>query len=192
MKKNIIYILLIILVVTLGSSYAFFMYRKEGTYSYSFDGGRIDLNFQTGEVIGGSFYPYIYPDDIDSIPKFVVSVTGYNETNKPINYKLFIEPSVPESFSLDLELFKYAIYKDSVLVKEPTVLTSFNIPVYSDIIESNVLKNSPLTSNYQVLLWLRDDIIVSDTFCPGDKLCISKTDINNSDISFKLTLNASR
>ena len=193
-KGLAIYIAIFTLVLTLGTSYAYFLYSKDGN-SHELIAGNIYMNTtDTGSVSLTGLYPMSDTEGIENGIKYNFDVTGYNLSNKTIYYGIYINKgdNVANKTRFRDEDIKFYLTEtiDGVTseVIGPYSVEEINRNVlHVDTVEGNIAKETPITISYELTMWISDNVLISDSVTELEGRSIYTTEeFKNSYASIKV------
>ena len=193
-KGLAIYIAIFTLVLTLGTSYAYFLYSKDGN-SHELIAGNIYMNTtDTGSVNLTGLYPMSDEEGIENGIKYNFDVSGYNLSNKTIYYGIYINKgdNVANKTRFRDEDIKFYLTEtiDGVTseVIGPYTVEEINRNVlHVDTVEGNIAKETPITISYELTMWISDNVLISDSVTELEGRSIYTTEeFKNSYASIKV------
>ena len=193
-KGLAIYIAIFTLVLTLGTSYAYFLYSKDGN-SHELIAGNIYMNTtDTGSVNLTGLYPMSDEEGIENGIKYNFDVSGYNLSNKTIYYGIYINKgdNVANKTRFRDEDIKFYLTEtiDGVTseVIGPYSVEEINRNVlHVDTVEGNIAKETPITISYELTMWISDNVLISDSVTELEGRSIYTTEeFKNSYASIKV------
>ena len=182
MKNKKIFLILsiiVILILTLGLTYALTKYVKFSSNNISI-AGDIYLKLNGSNQIN---LTNMYPMTKDEALKldnnsFNFTITGKNTSNKIIYYGISLESS---GTIKDSDISVYLEENNNVLVDGLRFQSFKDNPIYIDTIVGNTTEE--FTKNYTLKVWLRENVLISDTESNAD---YTTDEWANSSISLKL------
>jgi len=193
-KGLAIYIAIFAIVLTLGTSYAYFIYNKDGN-SHELIAGNVYLNStDKGSVSLTGLYPMSDEDGIENGIKYTFDVTGYNLSNKDIHYGVYVnygEEKENKTRFRDADIKFYlteTINGVTSRVYGPSSVKDFNRSIlYANTIEGNISKDTPINISYELTMWISDNVLISDSVTELEGRSIYTTDeFKNSYASIKV------
>ena len=166
-RKKFILILFIILIMSLGFTYAFFTYNGVSDSSNTLVAGDIYMNLAdvSNSITLTNQYP-MTPEEArsrsDNYIDFIVS--GKNTSNKNIYYEIglqYADDIVGKNrlFDYDLAFDLYDITNGEFIVKEGNYQDLENAILYVDTIGTT----DSYSRNFRLRMWINDSVIISDT-----------------------------
>ena len=182
MKNKKIFLILsimVILILTLGLTYALTKYVKFSSNNISI-AGDIYLKLNGSNQIN---LTNMYPMTKDEALKldnnsFNFTITGKNTSNKIIYYGISLESS---GTIKDSDISVYLEENNNVLVDGLRFQSFKDNPIYIDTIVGNTTEE--FTKNYTLKVWLKENVLISDTESNAD---YTTDEWANSSISLKL------
>ena len=168
-KKILIIALIMTLIVVIGGSFAFFMYSKVNS-NQSVIAGDIYMKATTNEVVINSVKPMDINEGKINGEKYNFSVQGYNDSTKDIYYGIYLnygeEIENKQRFD-DSDIMIYLTETKDGVTKDvfgPGRLSDFNSNmIYAATIDSNIKKEDKINIDYELIVWLSDNVLISDT-----------------------------
>ncbi len=167
-KKLVIGILLV-LIVTIGISYGLFKYSKVSD-NQQLIAGDIYMKAISNEITSGNIRPMDTEEGKTNGNKYKFKVEGYNNSKKDIYYGIYLkygeEQTGKERFKDEDIMIYLTETKDGVTkdVFGPGRLSDFNRNlIYANTIEGNISKEDKVDIDYELTVWLNDNILISDT-----------------------------
>ncbi len=178
-KAFLILSIIVILILTLGLTYALTKYVKFSSNNISITGD-IYLKLNGSNQIN---LTNMYPMTKDEALKldnnsFNFTITGKNTSNKTIYYGISLESS---GTIKDSDISVYLEENNNVLVDGLRFQSFKDNPIYIDTIIGNTTEE--FTKNYTLRVWLRENLLISDTESNAD---YTTDEWANSSISLKL------
>ena len=169
-KKVSIYIMIFLLIMTLGVSYSFFVYNKDGN-SHTLIAGNIYLNSKdNGNVSLTGLYPMSDADGIKNGVKYQFDVSGYNLSSKTIYYGIYVNKGDEISNKTRLRDNDVKLYLTKTIdgvtsvIMGPYNVEEFNRNIlYTDTISGNISKEDEVNVQYELTMWISDNVLISDS-----------------------------
>ena len=167
-RKKLISISLLvslILIVTIGVSYAIFNFLGIGTSNQVAITGDIYMHYNGSDTITlSNMLPMSESEALartDNIFNF--TITGKNTSSQDIYYGISLEEGVEQTGKVRIKPSDVMVYLESDGEKLVNSLRyqDFTNHIYVDMIPANT--TSEISKNYSLRVWLREGIIVSDT-----------------------------
>ncbi len=176
-KKILVLSLAIMLVLLMGSAYAFFTYSKVGSRSYNITlrNASLIMNYSKGTRVINlkSAYPLsdtYATDNLDKLSYIDFSISGESKNNENINYEIYLTPNSDNTLSSDYVKVYLADEEGNVIV-EPTLFSSLNDTTYEGSNQGKVIystsTNQDFTTKYRLYTWIDENYSqndVSETF----------------------------
>lgn len=170
LKGLTLYITLFIIVLTLSVSYSFFVYDKDGN-SHTLIAGNIYLNSKdNGNISLTGLYPMSDVDGIKNGVKYQFDVSGYNLSNKTIYYGIYVNKGDEISNKTRLRDNDVKLYLTKTIdgvasvVMGPYNVEEFNRNIlYNDTISGNISKENEVNIQYELTMWISDNVLISDS-----------------------------
>jgi len=170
LKGLVLYVIIFVVVLALGVSYSFFVYNKDGN-SQTLIAGNIYLNSKdNGNVSLTGLYPMSDDDGIKNGIKYQFDVSGYNLSNKPIYYGIYVNEGDKISNKTRLRDNDVKLYLTKTIdgvtsvVVGPYNAEEFNRNIlYTDTIEGNISKENEVDIKYELTMWISDKVLISDS-----------------------------
>lgn len=170
LKGLALYIIIFVMVLTLGVSYSFFVYNKDGN-SQTLIAGNIYLNStDNGNVSLTGLYPMSDAEGINNGVKYQFDVSGYNLSNKPIYYGIYINKGEEISNKTRLRDGDVKLYLTKTVNGVTSVVTGpYNVEefnrniLYTDTIAGNISKENEINVEYELTMWISDKVLISDS-----------------------------
>ena len=178
-KIMLILSIIVILVLTLGLTYALTKYVKFSSNNISITGD-IYMKLNGGNQINlTNMYPMTKEEALKlDNNSFNFTITGKNTSNKTIYYGISLESS---GTIKDSDISVYLEENNNVLVDGLRFQSFKDNPIYIDTIVGNTKEE--FTKNYTLRVWLRENVLISDTESNAD---YTTDEWANSSISLKL------
>ena len=178
-KIMLILSILVILILTLGLTYALTKYVKFSSNNISITGD-IYLKLNGSDQINlTNMYPMTKEEALKlDNNSFNFTITGKNTSNKTIYYGISLESS---GTIKDSDISVYLEENNNVLVDGLRFQSFKDNPIYIDTIIGNTKEE--FTKNYTLRVWLRENLLISDTESNAD---YTTDEWANSSISLKL------
>ena len=182
MKNKKIFLILsimVILILTFGLTYALTKYVKFSSNNISITGDIYMKLDGSNQINLTNMYPMTKEEALKlDNNSFNFTITGKNTSNKTIYYGISLESS---GTIKDSDISVYLEENNNVLVDGLRFQSFKDNPIYIDTIVGNTKEE--FTKNYTLRVWLRENVLISDTESNADY----KTDEwANSSISLKL------
>ena len=177
-KTMLILGIIVILILTLGLTYALTKYVKFSSNNISITGD-IYLKLNGSDQINlTNMYPMAKEEALKlDNNSFNFTITGKNTSNKTIYYGISLESS---GTIKDSDISVYLEENGNILVDGLRFQSFKDNPIYIDTI---VGTNEEFTKNYTLKVWLRENLLISDTEVYAD---YTTDEWANSSISLKL------
>lgn len=185
--------------IIVGVSYAFFTYSKTGMYNQVIEGGRMGVvyNEATGNnVTLENVFPLTDEEALTDAKEFEWTVTGYNESFKPVYYAIEIVYGNTNTSKVrfkDSDI-KLSLYENNNLVFENKIFDNLNKQdIYYGMFATGTSKETPTINNYKLRLWINDNVFITDTTDTIDttgKTVYSSSAYSNLYASFKINVRA--
>lgn len=182
------------LVLTLGLTYAYFIYEEQGN-SHELIAGSLYMNStNSGNVSLTGLYPMTNKDGIENGIKYNFTVEGHNLTDKDIYYGVYVNKGSEVANKTrfkdsDIKLYLTEKIGDEIkVVYGPSTLDEFNRSIiYAKTIPASTKKDQSINISYQLTMWLDEKVLISDTVTqlPGRSIYTSEQ-FKNSYASIKL------
>lgn len=171
-KKLIIIFSILVLMLLIGASYAFFTYTRVGDNSHEIVMGQIYLHFKDGKdtVDLTNIFPETEEEAIAKDNNYITfTINGVNTTNnKNIRYEILLSPAegVGNRVRVDDKYLRFALTEivdgnETVLFSNKSYDEINNTKIYENLISSNTTEEVNIT--YQLRMWLSDEVLISDT-----------------------------
>ncbi len=168
-KLSLVIGILLALIVTIGISYGLYKYSKT-TDNQQLIAGDIYMKAISNEVTSGNIRPMDTEEGKTNGNKYKFKVEGYNTSKNDIYYGIYLkygeEQTGKERFKDEDIMIYLTETKDGVTkdVFGPGRLSDFNRNlIYSNTIEGNISKEDKVDIDYELTVWLNDNILISDT-----------------------------
>lgn len=170
-KKKKILLLCIIgcLLLTFSVSLAIFKYSKLGNNS-SLVLGDIYMSSKEDSIVLNKLEPMSPNEGIEKGSKYNFSVEGYNTSNKNIYYGVYLNYGSEETGKTrfkDEDMMMYLTETkngETKAVYGPGSVKDFNDKmIYASTIDSDTKKDEKIEIDYELTVWLSDNILISDT-----------------------------
>ena len=193
-KGLAIYIAIFAIVLTLGTSYAYFIYNKDGN-SHELIAGNLYMNLtDDGSVSLTGLYPMSDSEGIKNGIKYNFEVSGYNLSNKSIYYGVYVNKGdkVPNKTRFrDSDIKFYLTETINGVTKQvsgPYSVDEINRNLlYANTVEGDISKDTPITISYQLTMWISDKVLISDSVTEMNGRSIYTTEeFKNSYASIKV------
>ena len=194
MKKSLVLVIAIMLVMfTMGVTYAFFTYSRTSAGNNQIITGDIYLFFNEGsDTIGiSNALPMSDTAGKAQTSNFQFTVTGKNQSDEDIDYDvMFIEGASQTGTRLSSEFIKVYMTKteneNTTTIIDSQTYSDWNYRrVYSSKIPANT--NSEISHVYNLKIWISEDIWVSDTDAGAD---YNTTEFSQGYQSLKIAVDA--
>ena len=166
-KKKIIIpiIITLLLVITVGITYALFSYTGIGLGNRVAITGDIYMHFNGSDAIQlSNAIPMNKEEALEKTDDyFEFTITGKNTSSEDVYYGIsLVKGEVPSGKTNvnESDIMVYLLSGEDILV-DGVRYQDFKSPVYVDKINAGT--NSEISKNYKMKVWLREGIIVSDT-----------------------------
>ena len=178
-KTMLILSIIVILILTLGLTYALTKYVKFSSNNISI-AGDIYLKLNGSNQINlTNMYPMTKEEALKlDNNSFNFTITGKNTSNKTIYYGISLESS---GTIKDSDISVYLEENNNVLVDGLRFQSFKDNPIYIDTIVGNTTEE--FTKNYTLRVWLRENVLISDTESNAD---YTTDEWANATISLKL------
>ena len=178
-KAFLILSIIVILILTLGLTYALTKYVKFSSNNISI-AGDIYLKLNGSDQINlTNMYPMTKEEALKlDNNSFNFTITGKNTSNKTIYYGISFESS---GTIKDSDISVYLEENNNVLVDGLRFQSFKDNPIYIDTIVGDITEE--FTKNYTLKVWLRENLLISDTESNAD---YTTDEWANSSISLKL------
>ena len=182
MKNKKIFLILsimVILILTFGLTYALTKYVKFSSNNISITGDiYLKLN-GSNQINLTNMYPMTKEEALKlDNNSFNFTITGKNTSNKTIYYGISLESS---GTIKDSDISVYLEENNNVLVDGLRFQSFKDNPIYIDTIVGNTKEE--FTKNYTLRVWLRENVLISDTESNAD---YTTDEWANASISLKL------
>ena len=180
-NKKIMLILsvIVILILTLGLTYALTKYVKFSSNNISIAGDIYMKLDGSNQINLTNMYPMTKDEALKlDNNSFNFTITGKNTSNKIIYYGISLESS---GTIKDSDISVYLEENNNVLVDGLRFQSFKDNPIYIDTIVGNTTEE--FTKNYTLKVWLRENVLISDTESNAD---YTTDEWANSSISLKL------
>ena len=170
-KKKIWLVVCILGIVILlfGITFAIFRYSKTGNNS-SLVLGDIYMSSKENSIVLNELEPMNPSEGIDKGSKYSFSVEGYNTSNKDIYYGVYLNYGSEETGKTrfkDEDLMMYLTENkngETRAVYGPGSVKDFNDKmIYANTINAATKKEEKVEINYELTVWLSDNIVITDT-----------------------------
>lgn len=182
MKNKKIFLILsimVILILTLGLTYALTKYVKFSSNNISIAGDIYMKLDGSNQINLTNMYPMTKDEALKlDNNSFNFTITGKNTSNKTIYYGISLESS---GTIKDSDISVYLEENNNVLVDGLRFQSFKDNPIYIDTIVGNTKEE--FTKNYTLRVWLRENVLISDTESNAD---YTTDEWANSSISLKL------
>mgnify|MGYP006939891473 CR=1 FL=1 len=158
-------IIILILVVTLGISYAIFNFLGVGSKNQVAITGDIYMHYNGSDTI--TLTNMVPMSESEALARtdnvFNFTITGKNTSNKDIYYGIYLEEGAEQAGKTRIKPNDVMVYLESDGDKLVNSLRyqDFTNHIYVDMIPANT--TNEISKNYSLRVWLREGIIVSDT-----------------------------
>ncbi len=168
-SKSLVIGILSVLVVTIGISYGLFKYSRVAD-NQELIAGDIYMKAISNEVTVGNIKPMDKEEGKTNGNKYKFKVEGYNDSKKDIYYGIYLkygeEQTGKERFK-DEDIVVYLTETKDGETKDvfgPGRLSDFNRNmIYTNTISGNISKEEKVEIEYELTVWLSDNVLVSDT-----------------------------
>ena len=169
-KGLVIYIAIFAIVLTLGTSYAYFIYNQEGN-EHNAIAGSLFMDIESDNAINiTGMYPMTDEDGIKNGVKYNFSVSGYNTTDKDIYYGVYVldgdEIKNKTRFKhSDIKIYlEETVNGETKIVYGPVNLQDFNESlIHVNTVDKNIAKDKEITIDYTLTMWIDQRVLISDT-----------------------------
>ena len=158
-------IIILILVVTMGISYAIFNFLGTGSRNQVAITGDIYMHYNGSDTI--TLTNMVPMSESEALARtdnvFNFTITGKNTSNKDIYYGIYLEEGAEQTGKTRIKPSDVMVYLESDGDKLVNSLRyqDFTNHIYVDMIPANT--TNEISKNYSLRIWLREGIIVSDT-----------------------------
>ena len=158
-------IIILILVVTMGISYAIFNFLGTGSRNQVAITGDIYMHYNGSDTI--TLTNMVPMSESEALVRtdnvFNFTITGKNTSNKDIYYGIYLEEGAEQTGKTRIKPSDVMVYLESDGDKLVNSLRyqDFTNHIYVDMIPANT--TNEISKNYSLRIWLREGIIVSDT-----------------------------
>ena len=178
-KAFLILSIMVILILTLGLTYALTKYVKFSSNNISIAGDIYMKLDGSNQINLTNMYPMTKDEALKlDNNSFNFTITGKNTSNKIIYYGISLESS---GTIKDSDISVYLEENNNVLVDGLRFQSFKDNPIYIDTIVGDITEE--FTKNYTLKVWLRENLLISDTESNAD---YTTDEWANSSISLKL------
>ena len=170
-KISLVITIIMVLVVMLGTTYAFYFYARVGNKNQVAITGDIYMNYLTGNQINiTNCVPMSKEEALASDENvFNFQIIGKNTSNKDIYYGISLTNDVELAGKTRIKPENIDIYlksDDTVLLDAVRYKSFDDTKIWVDTIPANT--NSEITKNYSLKIWIDENILISDTEANAD------------------------
>ncbi len=159
---------IILMIMALGTSYAFFTYDKTSTKSHSILMGDIELHYneETDTVALTNAFPMTKEQARSRNDNFITfTIAGTNQSNKDINYEIDLihGENVSGKNRIDDKLLVFDLQENDEYVVNGGSFQELQDYVSIWVNKVPASTNSNITKTYKLRMWISDGIIISDS-----------------------------
>ena len=158
-----------VIILLFGITFAIFRYSKTSNNS-SLVLGDIYMSSKGDNIVLNKLEPMNPNEGIDKGSKYSFSVEGYNTSNKDIYYGVYLNYGSEETGKTrfkDTDLMMYLTETkngETRAVYGPGSVKDFNDKmIYANTINAATKKEEKVEINYELTVWLSDNIVITDT-----------------------------
>ena len=168
-KRLLLFCIICCIILVFGVSWGIFKYSKYSSNA-SLVLGDIYMSSKENNILLNKLEPMSPNEGIERGSKYNFSVEGYNTSNKDIYYGVYLNYGNEESGKTrfkDEDMMMYLTETKNGLTKAvygPGSVKDFNDKmIYASTINSETKKDEKIEIDYELTVWLSDNILISDT-----------------------------
>ena len=168
-KRLLLFCIICCIILIFGVSWGIFKYSKYSSNA-SLVLGDIYMSSKENNILLNKLEPMSPNEGIERGSKYNFSVEGYNTSNKDIYYGVYLNYGNEESGKTrfkDEDMMMYLTETkngETKAVYGPGSVKDFNDKmIYASTIDSDTKKDEKIEIDYELTVWLSDNILISDT-----------------------------
>ena len=168
-KRLLLFCIICCIILVFGVSWGIFKYSKYSSNA-SLVLGDIYMSSKENNILLNKLEPMSPNEGIEKGSKYNFSVEGYNTSNKDIYYGVYLNYGNEESGKTrfkDEDMMMYLTETkngETKAVYGPGSVKDFNDKmIYASTIDSDTKKDEKIEIDYELTVWLSDNILISDT-----------------------------